>query len=369
MTAVMTSVLPNAGGTVPVAPTIEPPARATLLTPRYTFKAFVIGNSSRFAHAAATAVASAPARAYNPLFLHGGVGLGKTHLLHAIGHHVTAANPNAQIEYVTSEHFTNAFLRAVERHTIAAFRERYRSTDVLLIDDIQFLAGCESTQEEFFHTFNALHDAGAQIVITSDRPPKEIATLEARLRSRFEWGLRADVQRPDLDTREAILRRKAEHDGLALPDDVLAFIARVVTTSVRELEGALTRVVAYASVMKSPVTLALASETLNDLCSAAAVRRITIPHIKQTVSAAHGITVMEIDNGRRDPRLVAPRQIAMYLSTALTQYSLPQIAREFGKKDHTTIMYARDKIKDQMQRDESYRNKIRQLIAVCQSGG
>lgn len=343
-------------------------AKAPAFNPRYTFGEFVIGNGNRFAHAAAMAVAAAPARAYNPLFLHGGVGLGKTHLLHAIGQRVREANPDARVEYVTSEHFTNAFLRAVERNAVAAFRERYRSIDVLLIDDVQFLAGRESTQEEFFHTFNALHEAGAQIVITSDRAPKEIATLEARLRSRFEWGLIADVQHPDLETREAILRRKADHETVAIPDDVLAFVARVVTTSVRELEGALTRVIAYASLMKAPITLALASETLKDLSRAAAVQRVTIVKIKETVAAAHGITVREMDNGRRDQRLAGPRQIAMYLATDLTQYSLPQIAREFGKKDHTTVMYARDKIKDQMQRDESYRNKIRQLVAMCQGG-
>ncbi len=349
-----------------IEPTLAKPA---VLNPRYTFQEFVTGNGSRFAHAAAIAVASAPARAYNPLFLHGGVGLGKTHLLHAIGNNVTAANPNARVEYVTSEQFTNAFLRAVERSTVAAFRERYRGTDVLLIDDIQFLAGRESTQEEFYHTFNALHESGAQIVMSSDRPPKEIATLEARLRSRFEWGLQADVQRPDLETREAILRRKAQPEEVAIPEDVFAFIARVIATNVRELEGALTRVIAYASLTNAPITLSLATDTLKDLCSAATMQRVTIPRIKETVAAAHGITVREMDNGRRDQRLAAPRQIAMYLATDLTNYSLPQIAREFGKRDHTTVMYARDKIKDCMTRDESYRNKIRQLVAVCQSGG
>lgn len=349
-----------------LAPAVEAP-KAPAFNPRYTFGEFVIGSGNRFAHAAAMAVAAAPARAYNPLFLHGGVGLGKTHLLHAIGQRVRETNPDARVEYVTSEQFTNAFLRAVERNTVPAFRERYRSIDVLLIDDVQFLAGRESTQEEFFHTFNALHEAGAQIVITSDRAPKEIATLEARLRSRFEWGLIADVQRPDLETREAILRRKAAHEEVALPDDVLAFVSRIVTTSVRELEGALTRLIAYASLMKAPITLSLATETLKDLCQASTVQRVTISKIKDTVAAAHGITVREMDNGRRDQRLAGPRQIAMYLATDLTNYSLPQIARDFGKKDHTTVMYARNKIKDQMQRDESYRNKVRQLVAMCQS--
>jgi chromosomal replication initiator protein len=341
--------------------------RTANLNVRYTFEEFVVGNSNRFAHAAAQAVASAPARAYNPLFLYGGVGLGKTHLMHAIGHRVLQDNSGANVVYVTCEKFTNEFIIALQNNRTPEFRNRYRQVDVLLIDDIQFLAGKETTQEEFFHTFNALHESGRQLIISSDRPPKEIQTLESRLRSRFEWGLLTDIQAPDLETREAILRKKAESEKIPVPDEVTSFIAKVIPSNIRELEGALIRVVAYASLTKSPITIDLAAEVLKSAVAQVPLQRITIPKIKDTVAGAHGLTVKEMDNGRRDQRLAAPRQIAMYIATELTQYSLPQIAREFGKKDHTTVMYARDKIKDQMQRDEAYRNKIRQLIAMCQN--
>lgn len=341
--------------------------RTANLNVRYTFEEFVVGNSNRFAHAAAQAVASAPARAYNPLFLYGGVGLGKTHLMHAIGHRVLQDNSGANVVYVTCEKFTNEFIIALQNNRTPEFRNRYRQVDVLLIDDIQFLAGKETTQEEFFHTFNALHESGRQLIISSDRPPKEIQTLESRLRSRFEWGLLTDIQAPDLETREAILRKKAESEKIPVPDEVTSFIAKVIPSNIRELEGALIRVVAYASLTKSPITIDLAAEVLKSAVAQAPLQRITIGKIKDTVAGAHGLTVKEMDNGRRDQRLAAPRQIAMYIATELTQYSLPQIAREFGKKDHTTVMYARDKIKDQMQRDEAYRNKIRQLIAMCQN--
>ena len=341
--------------------------RTANLNVRYTFEEFVIGNSNRFAHAAAQAVASAPARAYNPLFLYGGVGLGKTHLMHAIGHRVLQDNSGANVVYVTCEKFTNEFIIALQNNRTPEFRNRYRQVDVLLIDDIQFLAGKETTQEEFFHTFNALHESGRQLIISSDRPPKEIQTLESRLRSRFEWGLLTDIQAPDLETREAILRKKAESEKIPVPDEVTSFIAKVIPSNIRELEGALIRVVAYASLTKSPITIDLAAEVLKSAVAQVPLQRITIAKIKDTVAGAHGLTVKEMDNGRRDQRLAAPRQIAMYIATELTQYSLPQIAREFGKKDHTTVMYARDKIKDQMQRDEAYRNKIRQLIAMCQN--
>lgn len=348
---------------------VRPPEdlRSSNLNVRYTFEEFVIGNSNRFAHAAAQAVACAPARAYNPLFLYGGVGLGKTHLMHAIGHRVLIDNPNANVVYVTCEKFTNEFIIALQNNRTPEFRNRYRQIDVLLIDDIQFLAGKETTQEEFFHTFNALHESGRQLIISSDRPPKEIQTLESRLRSRFEWGLLTDIQAPDIETREAILRKKAESEKIPVPDEVTSFIAKVIPSNIRELEGALIRVVAYASLTKSPITLDLAAEVLKSAVAQAPLQRITINKIKETVASAHGLTVKEMDNGRRDQRLAAPRQIAMYIATELTNYSLPQIARDFGKKDHTTVMYARDKIKDQMQRDEAYRNKIRQLIAMCQN--
>lgn len=364
---------PRSGGATQIAPVSFAPPRLveqpknTASNARYTFEEFVIGGSNRFAHAGAMAVASAPGRAYNPYFVYGSSGLGKTHLLRAIGHRIATENPQARIEYVTAEHFTNAFISAVESNTVTEFRAWYRGCDVLLLDDIQFLAGQERAQEEFFHTFNALHEAGAQIVLTADCPPNQLATLEARLRSRFEWGLIADVQRPDLETREAILRRKAAGEAGAVPLDVLAFIARIVTTSVRELEGALTRVLAYARITDQPVTLALAQETLKDLSVATAVRRITISKIKETVSSAHGITVREIDNGRRDQRVSGPRQIAMYISTELTHCSLPQIAREFNKQDHTTVMYARDRVKERMQTDEAYRNRVQQLLVMCQN--
>jgi chromosomal replication initiator protein len=337
------------------------------LNPRYSFEEFVVGNSNRFAHAASQAVAEAPARAYNPLFLYGGVGLGKTHLMHAIGHRVSAANPNANIVYVSSEKFTNEFIIAIKNNQTAEFRLKYRHVDVLLIDDIQFLEGKEQTQEEFFHTFNSLHEAQRQLVISSDRPPKEIQTLESRLRSRFEWGLLTDIQPPDLETREAILRKKAESEKIPVPDDVTSFIAKVIPSNIRELEGALIRVVAFASLTKSPITADLASEVLKNVVATTPARRITIALIKERVAKAHGLTVKEMDHQRRDQRLAAPRQIAMYLSTELTDCSLPQIAREFQKKDHTTVMYARDKVKNQMTVDEAYRNKIRALMALCQS--
>ena len=337
------------------------------LNPRYTFEEFVVGNSNRFAHAASQAVAEAPARAYNPLFLYGGVGLGKTHLMHAIGHQVIAANPSANVVYVSSEKFTNEFIVAVQKNQTLEFRNKYRLVDVLLIDDIQFIEGKEGTQEEFFHTFNALHEAQKQLVISSDRPPKEIQTLENRLRSRFEWGLLTDIQPPDLETREAILRKKAESEKIPVPDDVTSFIAKVIPSNIRELEGALIRVVAFASLTKSPITADLAADVLKNVVAAAPARRITIALIKERVAKAHGLTVKEMDHQRRDQRLAAPRQIAMYLSTELTDCSLPQIAREFAKKDHTTVMYARDKVKNQMATDEAYRNKVRALLALCQS--
>jgi chromosomal replication initiator protein len=353
--------------TVPGVARASEELRTANLNTRYTFEEFVVGNSNRFAHAAAQAVAGAPAHAYNPLFLYGGVGLGKTHLMHAIGHRVIQDNLATNVVYATCEKFTNEFIIALQNNRTPEFRNRYRQVDVLLIDDIQFLAGKETTQEEFFHTFNALHESGRQLIISSDRPPKEIQTLEARLRSRFEWGLLTDIQAPDLETREAILRKKAESENIPVPDEVTSFIAKVIPSNIRELEGALIRVVAYASLTKAPITTDLAAEVLKSAVAQVPLHRITIGKIKETVSAAHGLTVKEMDNGRRDQRLAAPRQIAMYIATELTNYSLPQIARDFGKKDHTTVMYARDKIKEQMQRDEAYRNKIRQLIAMCQS--
>jgi chromosomal replication initiator protein len=341
--------------------------RRQTLNLRYTFDEFVIGNSNRFAHAASLAVAEAPARAYNPLFLYGGVGLGKTHLMHAIGHRVVANNPNANVVYVSTEKFTNEFIIAIKNNKTVEFRNTYRHADVLLIDDIQFLEGKEQTQEEFFHTFNSLYEAQRQLIISSDRTPKEIQTLEDRLRSRFESGLITDIQPPDLETREAILRKKAESERIHVPNEVSSFIAKVIPSNIRELEGALIRVVAFASLTKSPITQDLAAEALKSVIAAVPLRRVNISQIKEKVASAFGLPVKEMDHHRRDARLAGPRQIAMYLATELTNNSLPQIAREFQKKDHTTVMYARDKVKNQMTTDEPYRNRVRQLMALCQN--
>ncbi len=368
---VVANEAPTATAVVPAGPLVQRSAvtdlRAGGLNRRYTFDEFVVGNSNRFAHAASLAVAEAPARAYNPLFLYGGVGLGKTHLMHAIGHRVLHENPRASVVYVSSEKFTNEFIIAIKNNQTLEFRNKYRHADVLLIDDIQFLEGKEQTQEEFFHTFNSLHEASKQLVISSDRPPKEIQTLENRLRSRFEWGLLTDIQPPDLETREAILRKKAETEKVPVPDEVTSFIARVIHANIRELEGALIRVVAFASLTKSAITADLAAEVLKNDVAQTTQRRITVNEIKEKVAKAHGLTVKEIDQKRREKRLVAPRQIAMYIATELTGFSLPTIAREFGKLDHTTVMYARDKVKAQMEIDEAYRNKVRSLVNLCQS--
>jgi chromosomal replication initiator protein len=353
---------------VPARPTaVTEDLRPGNLNARYTFDDYVVGNSNRFAHAASQAVAEAPAMAYNPLFLYGGVGLGKTHLMHAIGHRVLARNPHANIVYVSSEKFTNEFIIAIKNNQTVEFRNRYRHVDVLLIDDIQFLEGKEQTQEEFFHTFNSLHESQKQLVISSDRPPKEIQTLESRLRSRFEWGLLTDIQPPDFETREAILRKKAETEQVPVPDDVLAFIAKVIPSNIRELEGSLIRVVAFASLTKSVITVELAAEVLKNAVAAAPMHRVTIPLIKDKVSKFFGISIKEMEAQRRDQRVTMPRQVAMYIAWQLTGASLPQIAREFGKKDHTTAMYARDKIADLMDADEAFRNRVRTLIAQVQS--
>ena len=356
---------PDVDGSHPPARPLIEDLRHGNLNQRYTFAEFVVGNSNRFAQAASQAVAEAPARAYNPLFLYGGVGLGKTHLMHAISHRVLSQDPNTNVVYVSSEKFTNEFIIAIKNNQTVEFRNKYRHVDVLLIDDIQFLEGKEQTQEEFFHTFNSLHEAQRQLVISSDRPPKEIQTLESRLRSRFEWGLLTDIQPPDLETREAILRKKAESEKIPVPNEVTSFIAKVIPSNIRELEGALIRVVAYASLTKLPISAELASEVLKN--NAVPVRRITVQLIKEKVAKAHGLTIKEMDQQRRDQRIAAPRQIAMYLACELTDNSLPQIARDFQKKDHTTIMYARDKVKNQMSIDETYRNKIRQLLALCEN--
>ena len=343
--------------------------RQTGLNGRYTVEQFVVGATNRFAHAAAQAVADAPARAYNPLFIYGAVGLGKTHLMHAIGHRVLKFDPRARVVYVSSETFTNEFITAIKNNQTVEFRNRYRTVDVLLIDDIQFLEGKEQTQEEFFHTFNTLHEASKQLVISSDRPPKDIQTLENRLRSRFEWGLLTDIQSPDLETREAILRKKAESDGIDVPHEVTSYIAKIIPSNIRQLEGALIKLTAYASLYKKALTVELATDVLRNEINEVPLRKVTISLIKEKVARFHGITLKELEGQRRDQRLTVPRQIAMYLACDLTNASLPQIAREFGKKDHTTVMYARDKVKEQMERDPEFRSKVRSVLATITQDG
>lgn len=346
----------------PPAPTL-PPRRPRGLQPRFTFEAFVTGPSNRFAHAAALAVAEAPARAYNPFFVYGGVGLGKTHLLHAIGHFVAANHPELALTYVSVETFTNEFINALRDGGINSFKDRYRTTDILLIDDIQSLAGREQTQEEFFHTFNALHDSGKQIVISSDRPPKAIATLEDRLRSRFEMGLITDVQPPDLETRIAILQKRVRADGYEIHDpEVLPFIATRVSTNVRALEGALTRVVAHGSIAGKRITVELADEVLKDLFPAGE-GGVRIEVVQSEVCRYYGVTMDELLGDKRTRRIVGPRQVAMYLSRELTDASLPAIGRAFGGRDHTTVMYAVQKITDQMSGEGEVLTAVQALTA------
>lgn len=333
----------------------------SMLNPRYTFDTFVIGSGNRFAHAASLAVAEAPAKAYNPLFIYGGVGLGKTHLMHAIGHYVLSHNPSSSVVYLSSEKFTNEFINSIRDNKTVDFRNKYRNVDVLLIDDIQFLAGKEQTQEEFFHTFNALHEESKQIVISSDRPPKEIPTLEDRLRSRFEWGLITDIQPPDLETRIAILRKKAIADNLDIPNEVLIFIANRVDTNIRELEGALIRVVAYSALMNKPITAELAEEALKDLVTQSGPRAITIGDIQQVVSDYYRLDVEELKGKKRTKSVAFPRQIAMYLSREMTDYSLPKIGEEFGGRDHTTVIHAHEKIARIVENDPHLQRAIEEL--------
>jgi chromosomal replication initiator protein len=332
------------------------------LSPKYTFDTFVIGSGNRFAHAAAMAVAEAPARAYNPLFIYGGVGLGKTHLLQAIGHHVVHQQLLHRVAYISSEKFTNELINAIRDDRTLEFRTKYRSVDVLLIDDIQFLAGKERTQEEFFHTFNTLHESSRQIIITSDRPPKEIPTLEDRLRSRFEWGLIADIQPPDLETRIAILRKKAELDGMRVPDEVAEFIAQRIQSNIRELEGALVRVVAYATLTRAPITGDLAIEVLKELLPASPNRTITIPIIQRAVAEHFGLRIEEMRAKRRTKGIAFPRQVAMYLARELTDASLPRIGEEFGGRDHTTVMHACERVKGVLAKDAYLAANLKKLV-------
>lgn len=332
------------------------------LNPKYIFDTFVIGNSNRFAHAASLAVAEAPAMAYNPLFIYGGVGLGKTHLMHAIGHYILTQNPKANVVYVSSEKFTNELINSIRDDKNVEFRNKYRNVDVLLIDDIQFIAGKERTQEEFFHTFNALHDANKQIIISSDRTPKEIPTLEARLRSRFEWGLIADIQAPDFETRVAILRKKAQMENIDVPNDIMEYIATKIKSNIRELEGALIRVVAYSSLTNKDVTVDLAEEALKDILSADRPKEVNIAYIKEVVSTKLGIKMDDFDSKKRTRTIAYPRQIAMYLSRELTDLSLPKIGEQFGGRDHTTVIHAYDKISKEIEDDAKLKRKIDNLI-------
>jgi chromosomal replication initiator protein len=337
-------------------PDVEP-----RLNPRYTFDTFVIGSSNRFAHAAAVAVAEAPGKAYNPLLIYGDSGLGKTHLLHAIGHYARTIYPGTPVRYVSSEEFTNDFINSIRDDKASAFQRRYRDVDVLLIDDIQFLEGKIQTQEEFFHTFNTLHNANKQIVITSDRPPKQLSALEDRLRNRFEWGLICDVQPPDLETRIAILSKKAAQDRLDVPPDVLEYIASRIATNIRELEGALIRVTAFASLNRQQVDLALADVVLKDLVPTDSGPEITDALIMAQTAAYFGLTIEDLQGSSRSRVLVTARQIAMYLCRELTDLSLPKIGQQFGGRDHTTVMHAERKIRQLMAERRSVFNQVTEL--------
>jgi chromosomal replication initiator protein len=341
-----------------------PPRRVEGLSHKYTFDSFVIGSSNRFAHAAALAVAEAPAQAYNPLFIYGGTGLGKTHLLQAIASYVGEHSRHFSVRYVTSETFMNDFINSLRDKRIEGFKQRYRHYDLLLVDDIQFFEHKERIQEEFFHTFNSLYEAGRQIVISSDRPPRAIATLEARLRSRFEWGLITDIQAPDLETRIAILRKKVKTDAIHVPDSqLLTFIASRISTNIRELEGALTRVVAFSSLTGRPMTVELAQEVLKDVFPQGELPEVSVERIQETVIDRFGISMQELVGDRRSQSIVYPRQVAMYLCRELTDSSLPKIGKKFGGRDHTTVIHATSKIAKLIQEDRSVYNLVQELTA------
>jgi chromosomal replication initiator protein len=335
------------------------------LNARYTFDNFVVGHGNRFAHAAALAVAESPASAYNPFFLYGGVGLGKTHLMQAIGHQVAAKNPRAKILYTSSEMFTNDLINSIRDDKTVRFRNKYRNIDVLMVDDVQFIAGKERTQEEFFHTFNALYEAHKQIVLSSDRPPKEMLTLEERLRSRFEWGLTADLQEPDFETRIAILKKKAEISGLTIPDEILAFIASRIVSNIRQLEGALIRVVAFASLNDKEINIPLVDQVLKDLATPEKdFLNISIDLIKKITAEHYGLRVEDLSAKIRTEKIAAARQMAMYLARELTRASLPKIGAEFGGRDHTTVMHACEKIRVSSKIDPAIADDIKGLSST-----
>ena len=335
-------------------PNIEAPINydTTNLNPKYTFSTFVVGNNNRFAHAAALAVAEAPAASYNPLFLYGGVGLGKTHLMHAIGNEILRNNKNSKILYVTSENFTNQLINAIKDNTNDQFRNKYRSIDVLLIDDIQFIAGKERIQEEFFHTFNTLYESGKQIILSSDKPPKDIQLLEDRLKSRFEWGIIADISNPDYETRLAILRKKAQLDNILIDDDILSTIATRIDSNIRELEGTLNKLIATASLTNNQITMEMAEKAINDIVSQKE-KVISSEFIQETVGKYFNINPKDLKGSKRSNDITFPRQIAMYLCRNVANMSLPQIGRDFGKRDHTTVMHACNKIEKEIKENSN----------------
>lgn len=334
----------------------------TSLNPKYTFDKFVVGSSNQFAHAAALGAAESPGTTYNPLFIYGGVGLGKTHLMHAIGHSIKERNRHIRVAYITSEKFMNELINAIRFDKTPAFRDKYRSIDVLLMDDVQFMAGKERTQEEFFHTFNTLHNNQKQIVISSDCPPREIPTLEERLHSRFEWGLIADIEPPDLETKIAILKRKADLDGYNLPDDIAIFIAGKIKSNVRELEGSLVRLVAIASLKGLPLSKTLAQEAMKNIIDGEHPVGLTMDRIARTVADQYKMSVEELKSKNNSRAVAGPRQIAMYLCKKLTRHSFPEIGREFGGKHHTTVMHSVDKVETQLTNDRVFHRIVTELI-------
>ena len=338
------------------------------LNPKYTFDTFVVGNSNRFAHAASLAVAESPAEAYNPLFLYGGVGLGKTHLMHAIGHFVQKQHPQTRLLYITSEDFTNELISAIQQNRNMEFRNRFRNVDILMVDDIQFIAGRDSTQEEFFHTFNALHQAGKQIVMTSDKPPRDIARLEERLKSRFEWGLIADIQRPDVDTRIAILRKKAMIDHIQVGDDVLELIASRIDSNIRELEGSLTRLVAYSNLVRKPITVSLCEEALREVFAQKAPKQITADTVIAVVSDFYSLTPADLTGSSRRREITVPRQIAMYLTREMAGLSLPQIGQAFGGRDHSTVLYSCNLVSDNIKSSSNMANLVEDFRRMIRDG-
>jgi len=339
------------------------------LNPKYTFDSFVVGNSNRFAHAASLAVAEAPAKAYNPLFIYGDVGLGKTHVMQAIAHFILSHNPDYKVVYASSETFTNELINAIKDDKTISFRNKYRNIDILLIDDIQFLADKERTQEEFFHTFNSLHETNRQLIISSDRPPKEIPTLEERLRSRFEWGLITDIQKPDLETRIAILRKKADIENLEIPNEVIIYIANKIQSNIRELEGALTKVIAYSSLVNRDIDSELTQEALKDLVNKNNDKNIiiNIESIKNKVSDYYKLNDGDMESKKRTHNIVFPRHIAMYLSRELTNSSLPQIGKEFGGRDHTTVIHAHNKIANRIENETDFKQTMDRIINLIKN--